>query len=124
MSKHWVLIAVLLLAIGAFGRTSAAELSSDCDALKAKGSAIYSVDRNSSLGVCLGYLNAVFDSLADNPDIEVMKDFIVGDMIEPFQRYAPQHHAEPADRAIVNALIADGILRRKIRDKNDPCGIR
>jgi hypothetical protein len=112
MKNTMILVVVLLFVEAAFGRTSAAELSLDCDALKAKGSAVYSIDRNSTLGFCLGYLNAVFDSLADNPDIEVMKDFIVGNKIEPFQRYAPQHHAEPADRAIVNALIADGILKR------------
>jgi hypothetical protein len=124
MCRFMVLITMLLLAVGAFGRTSAAQLNQDCNALNAKGPDVYSVDRNSQLGSCLGYMNAVLDTLENDGDIEVIKDFIVGDMITSFQRYAPQHHAEEARKAIVNAMIADGYLRQKSRDKNDPCGIR
>ena len=108
----------------AFGRTGTADLKEACDALKAKGSDVYSVNRNSKLGFCTGYMAGLSDSFQDNHDIEIIKDFTFVDMIESFQRYAPYHQAEPADIAIVNALIADGILRRKMRDKNDPCGIR
>ena len=124
MKNITILVVVFLFVEAAFGRTSVADLKESCDALKAKGSDAYSIDRNSKLGFCVGYMKAVSDSFEDNHDLEIMKDLGVMDMIESFQRYVPQHHAEPADRAIVNALISDGILKRKMRDKNDPCGIR
>ena len=97
----------------AFAHTSAAELSYNCDSLKATGSEVYSVDRNSKLGFCVGYMNAVFDSIETNPELEVTKNFIVGDMIQCFQRFAPQHHADAADGAIVSALISEGFLKRR-----------
>ena len=127
MSKSVLLItAFLLLSVGAFGgtSTSAAQLNEWCKALHVTGSDANSPDRNSNLGTCLGYMSAVLDSFENGGDVEVMKDFIVGDMIRSFEHYAPQHYAEPAREAIVNALIADGYLRQKSRDKNDPCGIR
>jgi hypothetical protein len=126
MSKFIVLITVLLLSVAAFGATStsAAQLNEWCKALHATGADANSPDRNSNLGMCLGYMNAVVDSFENDGDIEVIKDFIVADMIRSFEHYAPQRYAESAKKAIVNAMIADGYLRQKARDKNDPCGIR
>lgn len=106
---------ILLFACTAFARTSAAQLNQDCNALKAKGNEVNSIDRNSNLGFCLGYVTSVLDSLEQNPDIEAAKDFLVGDAIESFLRYAPQHYAEAAHAAIVNALIADGFLRHRAK---------
>lgn len=124
MSRFMVLITMLLLAVSAFGSTSAALVNENCKALHATGADANSPDRNSNLGMCLGYMNAVLDSIENDGDIEVIKDFIVADMIRSFEHYAPQHYAESAKKAIVNAMIADGYLRQKARDKNDPCGIR
>jgi hypothetical protein len=65
-------------------------------------------------------VKAVLDSIENNEDFEVTKHFIVGDIIQPFQRYASLHYAESADAAILNAMIADGYLKRRPRpDKNN-----
>ena len=56
------LIVLVMLSSSAFAANSAAELAQNCDSLDAMGADVYSVDRNSKMGFCLGYLNAVMDS--------------------------------------------------------------
>jgi|SRR5579864_4505082 len=116
MKATLVVTMLLLFPAFAFAHTSAAELNNQCDALKAKGQEVYSIDRNSNLAMCIGYMNAVLDSFQNNDEIQILKDFIIGDMIQSFQRYAPQHYAELASRAIVNAMIADGFLKRRSKE--------
>jgi hypothetical protein len=111
--KMLVLAVMFLFAESAFAHTSAAGLNQTCSSLDAKGKDVYSIDRNSDLGFCIGYMNAIFDSIENNSDLVVVKDFIVADVISSFRRYAPQHYAEAADTAVVNALIADGFLRHR-----------
>jgi hypothetical protein len=69
-------------------------------------------ERTTKGGVCAGYLNAVFDFIDSNPDLEIMRDFNVADMMQCFQRYAPKHNREPADKAVVNALVGEGYVKR------------
>lgn len=107
-----ILFSLILFAPVAFAHTSAGELSQDCDAITAKRSDVWNVDRTSKAGLCLGYLNAVIDFIDSNPELEVLRDFNPGAMMECFQRYAPRHNGEPADKAVVSALIGEGYLKR------------
>jgi hypothetical protein len=91
---------------------SAGELSLNCDAVTAERSYVWDSERTTKGGVCAGYLNAVFDFIDSNPDLEIMRDFNVADMMQCFQRYAPKHNREPADKAVVNALVGEGYVKR------------
>lgn len=111
--KYALLFLMTIICTGiAFGK-SAAELAQMCDSLDAKGAEIAGVERNSDLGYCLGYLNAVFDYIPDSTDLQVIKDFALGDTLISFRHYAKAHYAEPAKDAIVNAMIKDGYIKRK-----------
>jgi hypothetical protein len=108
-----ILFSLLILAVPAFAHTNAGELSQNCDAITAKRSDVWDVDRTTKGGFCAGYLNAVFDFVDSSPDFEVLRDIDVAAMMECLQRYAPKHSSEPADKAVVNALIGEGYLKRR-----------
>lgn len=107
-----MLLLLVLTATPAFAHMSAGELSANCDAITAERSKAWDTDRTSRAGICAGYLNAVFDFIDSNPDIEILRDLDIADMMQCFQRYAPKHRPEPAEKAVVNALIGEGYVRR------------
>ena len=108
-----ILFFFVVFSVPAFAHMSAGELSLDCDAITTKRSEVWDVDRTSKSGLCLGYLNAVFDFIDSDTQFEVTRDFNVAAMMECFQRYAPKHNGDPADKAVVSALIGDGYIKRR-----------
>lgn len=104
---------LVLLAVPAFAHMSAGELSQNCNAITTKRSDVWDTERTSKGGICIGYLNAVFDFIDNSHDFDVLRDFSVADMMDCFQRYAPRHNDENADKAVVNALIVERYLKRR-----------
>jgi hypothetical protein len=103
-------LALFVTPVSAMG---AGELSGNCNAVTLEHSSVWGPERSGKSGICLGYLNAVRDLIEDNPDLEVVRDFNVSSMMDCLQRYAPRHDNERADKAVVNALIGEGYLKRR-----------
>jgi hypothetical protein len=71
-----------------------------------------------NLSMCEGYVMAVMDSLddysLDGDSLTVVKPFYVGQAMRALHRYLPLHaaYSEPANKAIIEALIEDGYVQR------------
>src|ERR1700751_1323415 len=104
-----LVVASLAIATPAHAAATASGLELQCRMQQIRG-----FERSISETVwCYGYMSAVLDSVETDSSLVIVKKYTLGDAVDSLLRYVPQHNgAEPARKAIVNALIHDGYLKR------------